>query len=291
MKGLDIKEKDGMIIVGGIRDFNLKHIFECGQCFRWNKEEDNSYTGIAQGKILNIKQEKEKLIFRNTTVEDFYEIWYDYLDLGRDYNQIKTILSEKDPIMQQAIIFGEGIRLLNQDEWETLVSFIISQNRSISIIKKNIETLCQRFGRYIGEYKGKDYYDFPGPEVLAEKCSEDITECKVGYRAQYIARASLSVRDSQALYVLENSSTAEAQSYLLSLFGVGPKVANCVMLFSMKKYESFPIDVWVMRVMKELYGLNNMKEIQEFAEKNFKNYGGFAQQYLFYYAREKGIGK
>ncbi len=291
MKGLDVKEKDGLVVVEGVRDFNLKHTFECGQCFRWSKEEDGSYTGVVRGKILNIKQEREQLIFRNSTREDFYEVWYDYLDLERNYDQIKTILAEKDPIMKRAIMFGEGIRLLNQEEWETLVSFIISQNRSISTIRKNVESLCERYGKYIGKYEGKDYYEFPLPEVLAEKCSDDIAECKVGYRAQYIARAACSIRDSKELYALEKSSTADAQGFLLNLFGVGPKVANCVMLFSMKKHESFPVDVWVMRVMKELYGLNNIKEIQEFAEKSFKQYGGFAQQYLFYYARENGIGK
>ncbi len=292
MKGLDIREKDGAVIVEGIRDFDLKQTFECGQCFRWNRETDGSYTGVVFGRILNIKQENQLWIFSNTTIEDFYEFWFEYFDLNRDYNEIKTKLSQNDPTINKAIWFGEGIRILKQDEWETLISFILSQNRSIPIIKKNIEALCLKYGNFIEKYRGRDYYSFPSPERLSEANAQDIGRCKVGYRAKYIEKTAKVVKESkEELYSLNKSSLEEAQQYLLSLFGVGPKVAHCIMLFSMQKYESFPVDVWIMKIMKELYGLNNIQTIQEYALKSYNQYGGFAQQYLFYYAREKGIGK
>lgn len=291
MNSIDMLEKDGQVIVAGIKDFNLKHIFECGQCFRWNKEKNDSYTGVAMGSVINIKQENGKLIVENTTIEDFKNIWFDYFDLNRDYSAVKALLAKNDPIMARAVKFGNGIRILNQDEWEILISFIISQNRNIPIIKQNIEKLCKKYGSYIENYKGKNYYDFPSPETLSRTTTEEIEACKVGYRAKYIQKVAQCIADDKSIYGFQDCSLKEAETYLLNLFGVGPKVAHCIMLFSMQGYDSFPIDVWVQRVMKELYGLEDRKKIKEFAQKKFNQYGGFAQQYLFYYARENGIGK
>lgn len=280
-----------IIIVKELDHFNPVHVFECGQCFRWNKEKDNSYTGIAFGKVINVCMEENKLILKNTTEEEFYNIWESYFDLKRDYTAIKNELVKDDHIMKEAIEFGKGIRILNQDEWETVISFILSQNRSIPIIKQNIETLSQKFGRYIGEYHGKDYYEFPSPEKLASVSVEEIMDCKVGYRAKYIKKTACEIASSDQLYHLKQGSDEEAEAYLLGLHGIGPKVANCIMLFSLNKYQRFPIDVWVERVMKELYQLKDTKSITQYVDKNFQSYGGFAQQYLFYYAREKKIGK
>lgn len=291
METLIVKEKDGLVIVEGVKDFDLTHIFECGQCFRWNRESDGGYTGAAHGKVIHIKQDNERVILENTTIDDFNNLWYDYFDLDRDYGIIKKTISNNDEIMQEAVKFGSGIRLLNQDEWEILISFIISQNRSIPIIKQNIEFLSKQYGKYIGSFRGNDYYDFPAAETLAAKSCEDIKSCKVGYRAPYIQKVAQTIANDKFIYELKNRSITEAADYLLGLFGVGPKVAHCIMLFSMKKYESFPIDVWVQRVMKELYGLENAKQINEFAKEKFGEYGGFAQQYLFYYARSHNIGK
>lgn len=291
MNELKVNYKNGIITVDDITDFDVKHIFECGQCFRWNRESDGSYTGAAFGRIINVNQQDNQLVIENSSIEDFNNIWVDYFDLNRNYHEIKRVLSENDTIMMEAVEFGKGIRLLNQDEWETLISFILSQNRSIPIIKQNIEALCKKYGNNIGSYKGKDYYDFPSAEILAAVSPEEIAECRVGYRAPYIVKTAQMVCNNKILYNIKNLSVREAEEYLLSLSGVGPKVAHCIMLFSMKKYDSFPVDVWVQRVMKELYGLKTQKETTLFAKNKFKGYGGFAQQYLFYYAREKGIGK
>ncbi len=288
-----IREDNNKIIIENIDHFEPKHIFECGQCFRWNEEKDGSYTGVAYNKVINVKKEDDSVIFSNTNKQDFNNIWYNYFDLKRDYGQIKSRLS-KDPIVEKGIHFGYGIRILNQDPWETLISFITSANNRISMIKKAIETISERYGEYIGDYYGKKYYSFPTSDKLENLSIEEIKDCRTGFRAKYIANAAKVVSSKQIdIYDLECLSTEDARKQLLLFSGVGRKVSDCIMLFSMKKQDAFPIDVWVKRVMEHFYFKNDTKleDIQKFAQNKFGEYAGFAQQYLFYYARELGIGR
>ncbi|MBQ4339484.1 MAG: 8-oxoguanine DNA glycosylase [Firmicutes bacterium] len=295
-----IREENNSVSVYGVRDFELKDIFECGQCFRWNEKEDGSYSGVAFGKAVNVSflkdldDEEGTLVIKNCTEEDFNNIWKKYFDLERDYGGIKQTLTLDDEVMRTAVDYGRGIRLLNQDEWETLISFILSQNRNIPLIKKSVEEICRRYGQQIKDEEGNVCYAFPTPEALAKVPVEEFEECKLGYRAKYVAETSRVVaREPEKLYKMTKASYKEAFDYLNGLCGVGPKVANCILLFSMEKYSSFPIDVWVRRLMSVLYGTdeNDLKEIREYSDKNFGDLGGFAQQYLFYYARENNIGK
>jgi len=291
-------EKNNKIFVKeGIKDFNLTHIFDCGQCFRWNKEDDGSYTGVAFGKAVNMAFVPEyegsctgSLVIEGADEADFENIWKKYLDLERDYGKIKEELAKGDKVVAEAITSGEGIRLLNQDNWETLISFIISQNNNIPRIKKCIENLSMEFGVELPEYRGQKRFAFPTFERLAQVSEEDLAPIKLGYRARYIVETAKAVAKDQGktLYSLSQIPTKEAYEYLTSLCGVGPKVANCILLFAMEKYASFPIDVWVRRVMSRLYGIeeNNIKAMAKFAEDTFGEYGGFAQQYLFYHIRE-----
>lgn len=289
------------VIRENIKDFHLDHIFDCGQAFRWEKQEDGSYTGIAGGHIANIQfepyEEKGtagKLILSNVTEEEFEDFWRNYLDLERDYGSIKKRLAE-DTVMKTAISYGDGIRLLQQEPWETLLSFIISQNNHIPRIKKCIETLSSNFGECAGSYEGRDYYSLPSPEVLAALTEEDLAVCRLGYRAKYLIETAKKVCE-EGVEVLNSISGPETTSqkayeYITGFHGVGPKVANCIMLFALNKYDSFPLDVWMKRVMQEEYGLTSPKEMAAFAAQNFGEYGGFAQQYLFYYVREKNNDK
>lgn len=281
-----------------VRDFHPDHIFDCGQAFRWEREEDGSYTGIAGDHIANIQFRPQsegasqgELVISNTTEEEFEGFWKGYLDLDRDYGKIKTCLSEKDSLIKDAIVHGSGIRLLRQEPWETLLSFLISQNNHIPRIKKCINSLCENFGQKAGSFRGRTYYSFPQPEDLAGLEPEDLDVCKLGYRAKYIigtARQVLGDGVEQLKAMGEPGvSSEQAFDYVTHFCGVGPKVANCILLFSMGKYNSFPVDVWVKKVMKELYSLESPKDIADFAEHTFGEYGGFAQQYLFYYIREK----
>ena len=289
------------VIREGVRDFHLDHIFDCGQAFRWEKQDDGSYTGIAGGRIANIQFEPSepggaagKLVISNVTEQEFEEFWRHYLDLDRDYAAIKAQLGA-DPVMKTAIGYGEGIRLLQQEPWETLLSFIISQNNHIPRIKKCIETLSIEFGECAGEYGGRKYYSLPAPEVLASLTEEDLAVCRLGYRAKYLIETAKKVCE-EGLSVLDGvagseTTSQEAYEYITGFHGVGPKVANCIMLFALGKYDSFPLDVWMKRVMEEEYGLTSPKEMATFAAENFGEFGGFAQQYLVYYVREKNNEK
>ena len=285
------------IVRENIMDFHLDHIFDCGQAFRWEKQEDGSYTGAAGGRIANIQFDPDEengtcgtLIINNASDEDFDNFWKEYLDLNRDYGEIKKVLG-KDPVMANAITYGEGIRLLQHEPWETLLSFIISQNNHIPRIKKCIESLSENFGEKIGVYNGREYYSLPSPEKLASLTEEDLGICRLGYRAKYLIATAKKVCE-EGIDSLNNAagshvSSKEAYEYITGFTGVGPKVANCIMLFALGKYDSFPLDVWMKRVMEEAYGLASPKEVADFAAQNFGEYGGFAQQYLFYYIRER----
>ena len=283
-------EEKNRVIIQGAKDFQLDHIFDNGQCFRWNKEPDGSYTGIAYGKIANIQRNDDTIVLNNVTLNDYNLIWKEYLDLERDYGALKTLLSKKDPAMKTAISYGYGMRILRQEKWETLVSFIISQNNNIPRIKKCVEGLCAVHGNPAGTYKGRTFYAFPTAEKLAGLSAEELDTCKLGYRAKYIVATAkqVSADGGKTLERMGEVSADEANEYLVSLSGVGPKVANCVSLFSMGKYSSFPLDVWIKRVMNQVYHIEegNVKKMQEYASRHFGEYGGIAQQYLFYYTRE-----
>lgn len=286
------------VVRAHVKDFCLEHIFECGQAFRWEPQADGSYTGIAGRNIANLRFVSDApgscegtLTLSNVSKKEFETFWKVYLDLERDYGAIKTYLSGHDPVIRRAIAAGEGIRILRQDKWETLLSFIISQNNNIPRIKKCIEALCREFGSLAGEYEGRAYYAFPEPETLAALEPEDLADCRLGYRAKYLVETARKVvgdgRERLEWTGTPACSPPEAFEYVTDFCGVGPKVANCILLFSMGRYNSFPVDVWVKKVMKELYGLESPKEIGAFAQKTFGRYGGFAQQYLFYYIRER----
>lgn len=290
----NIIEKEDKIILKSMSDFEPKHIFECGQAFRWKVEEDESYTAVHRGRVINVKREGEDIVFSNTNIQDFENIWFDYFDLGRDYCKIKKELS-KDPILSKAIEFGQGIRILNQDPYETIISFIISANNQIPRIKKSIELISKSFGEYICTYKGSEYYSFPEPNVLANVDADELERnYKVGFRAKYIISSSKMILDGEVnLNSIRDIPTEMAGEILMKLPGVGPKVSSCILLFAFDKSDAFPVDVWVKRVMEHFYLKKDtkLKDISAFANEKFGNLAGFAQQYLFYYARELGIGK
>lgn len=286
---MKVTEENSRVVIEGVKDFCPDHTFDNGQCFRWNREADGSYTGVAFGRVANIGYSGENLILNNVLPGEYLAVWKDYLDLGRDYGAIKRMLAEKDPAMRNAVAYGGGMRILQQDKWETLISFILSQNNNIARIKKCVEGLCTAHGKPVGSYKGRIYYAFPTPEELAGLKPEELEICRLGYRAKYIVETAkqVSADGGKTLYGLDKAPAEEAYEYLLSLSGVGPKVANCIMLFSMGKYESFPLDVWIKRVMHQVYHIEegNVKKMREYAAAHFGGYGGIAQQYLFYYAR------
>ena len=275
--------------IENIKSFELADIFDCGQCFRWNKQEDGSYTGIFRKNVINVQKQKNTIIFKGICDGEIKEIVEDYFDLKRNYEEIKNKLSQIDENVKTSIEYGQGIRILNQDLWEMIISYIISANNNIPRIKGIIERLSKTYGQEI-EWNGEKYYTFPTPEEL-----KDVTKLGTGFRDIRLYETVHMILDKKVNLeeMQNNSNTLEVREQLLTLSGVGPKVADCILLFStLKRFEVFPIDVWVRRVMNELYIKNedetkvNKKEIEKLAHAKFGNLAGIAQQYLFYWKRE-----
>ncbi|KRQ87654.1 DNA-3-methyladenine glycosylase [Caloramator mitchellensis] len=267
---------------------HLEHIFECGQCFRWNKYEDG-YIGVAGGKVV-YAYEKDDVICLEGAKEEDKNFWWEYFDLGRDYGEIKREL-EKDEILKEAIKYGYGIRILKQEPFETLISFIISANNRIPMIKRAVENISIRFGDRI-EFRGMEFYAFPTVEQLARATVGDLEDCGTGFRAPYIAEAVRKIIDEKIdLEEIKKLDTDEAMKKLMEFKGVGPKVADCVLLFSMQKFDAFPVDVWVKKIMQKFYLAPDvsLNKIRQFGKNKFGDLAGFAQQYLFYYARENKV--
>lgn len=281
------------IVLSEYESFVISQTLECGQCFRFVNIGEENYVVIAFGKILNIYQDGASIVFKNTSEDEFKNIWINYFDLDRNYNDIKLRISENDEILQKAVEYAPGIRILNQDRFECLISFIISQNNRIPMIKKVINNISEKYGKYIGSVEGADYYAFPSPEELASADEAGLMECRTGFRAKYIMDAVYKVIHGEINLQSDNMDTDELREMLMSIKGVGPKVADCTMMFSFGRCETFPTDVWVKRIMSELYfgGREaSVKEIHEKAEECFGEFAGYAQQYLFNYARQFKIG-
>lgn len=290
MKGgtfLEIIETGDGILLKNAEDFEPMHVFECGQCFRWHRQDDGSYRGVAMGRLLTVRKDSSSIMLQGATVQEFNSTWRKYFDLDRDYGQIKSRLAE-DEVLKRAVEFGYGIRILNQDIWETLVSFIISANNRIPRIMRTVESLCACYGER-RKASGAEYYSFPGPGTIASLSEDEVRSCGCGFRAPYIIDAARRVSGGEVdLDGIREMDTVHARKSLMELRGVGPKVADCVLLFSMHKYDAFPVDVWVKRVMEHFYIKEDagLGRIQEYASEKFGNLAGFAQQYLFYYIRE-----
>ena len=273
--------------------FELADVFECGQCFRWNKEENGSYTGVFHKNVINVEKNGDVITFKGVCEGNIEKICTQYFDLERDYSKIRNELSKIDDNLKNSIEYGKGIRILNQDLWETIISFIISANNNIPRIKLIIDRLSKSYGQKI-EWDGKEYYTFPTAEELKNVKVEDFRKLGLGFRDIRLYETTKMVLNKEVdLDNLKNMPTEKAREELLKLSGVGPKVADCILLFSdLKRFDVFPIDVWVRRVMNELYIKKEdetkvtKKEIQAIADSKFGNLQGLAQQYLFYWKRE-----
>ena len=281
-------------VLKNVDSFELKDIFDCGQCFRWNIEEDGSYTGVFGNNVLNVKKENDVVTFEGIFEGDIKKTVEYYFDLKRDYTQIKNKLSKIDDNMKTSIEYGSGIRILNQDLWETIISFIISANNNIPRIKGIIERLSKKYGKEL-EYKNKKYYSFPTVEELKNVSVQEYRNLGLGFRDIRLYETTKMISNGEVgLKKLRNNpNTQEVREQLLTLSGVGPKVADCILLFSdLKRLEVFPIDVWVRRVMNDLYIKQedetkvSKKQIEKLATEKFGNLAGIAQQYLFYWRRE-----
>ena len=280
-------------ILKDAKSFEPNHVFDCGQCFRWEKQRDGSYTGIFNNNVLNVNKIDNDIIFKVICENNIKEVCTEYFDLARNYEDIKLELSKVDDNLKKSIDYGEGIRILNQDLWETIISFIISANNNIPRIKGIINRLSEKFGSKI-EWNGDTYYTFPTVQQLARASVQDLRSLGLGFRDVRVYETTKMILNKEVdLDKMYEEDTSKVKESLLTLSGVGPKVADCILLFSkLKRFDVFPIDVWVRRVMNELYIKNedetkvSKKEIENLAKEKYGNLEGIAQQYLFYWKRE-----
>lgn len=286
--------KEQEVVLKNIDEFNPVHIFECGQCFRWDRNIDGSYTGVFGNCVANVKKEDDNIVIRGIADGSLEEKVNNYFDLDRDYKKIKLELSKIDDHLKESIQYGEGIRLLNQDLWETIISFIISANNNIPRIKGIIKRISEKYGNEI-IWNGEKYYTFPTTEELSKASIEDLRKLGLGFRDVRVYETTKIILEKKLdLEELHNEKDSmKVREKLLLLSGVGPKVADCILLFStLKRLEVFPIDVWVRRVMNELYIKNedenkvSKKLIEKLAKEKYGDLAGLAQQYLFYWKRE-----
>lgn len=285
---------EGFCKITELDEFDPKDIFTCGQAFRWYEEEDASFTFITHGKVANVNKIGDEIILKGVDESSFSEIFYDYFDLSRDYKKVMEELA-KDEVMKKATDYGKGIRILNQDKFETIISFIISANNQIPRIKKAIEKISEMYGKYLGEDDNRKYYSFPSPKELSMARPEDLREfARVGFRDKRIVETAKLIDSGQvSISEIEEMDLEDARRALKVLPGVGPKVADCILLFAFDRKESFPVDVWIKRVMEELY-LKEVTPKSKIALRGREVFGknaGFANQYLFYYGRENKLGK
>ncbi len=285
--------KEQELKIENVNSFNLTHIFECGQCFRWNKNKDMSYTGIVGKNVINISKINNDVYVKSFGEDDLETLFNTYFDMNTDYEKIKNKLRKIDRFMEESIKYGDGIRLLNQDLWETIISFIISANNNIPRIKGIIERICKRYGNKI-VWNGIEYYSFPTPEQLGKANIQDLRILGLGFRDVRVYETTKMVINGEIDFdkLHKEKDTQIVRDELLKLPGVGPKVGDCILLFStLKRLDVFPIDVWVRRVMNELYIHNedenkvNKKLVLKIANEKFGNLCGIAQQYLFYWKR------
>ncbi|WMJ23049.1 DNA glycosylase [Paludicola sp. MB14-C6] len=254
-------------------DLHIVNTLDCGQCFRWRKQEDNKMTGVVFDRVLTLKQTDDEVIFYNTTIKEFNDIWKAYFDLDTDYQSIKKRLMCDQPL-KASIEYAKGLRILKQDSFEALCSFIISQNNNIPRIKSTIEKLCERYGNQLSE----TVYAFPTASVLSQLEKKDLQGLSLGYRDEYLLDCAKKVQSGQIkLEQVGSLPIDEARAELRTIKGVGPKVAECALLFGFYKVEAFPIDTWIKKVLSYYYTDGFPKEFSEIA--------GIAQQYLFHYIR------
>ena len=281
-------------VLENVTSFEPKHIFECGQCFRWNENDNGSYTGIVGNNVINVEKVDNNIIFKSFGADNLEKLVINYFDLNRNYEEIKRKLSLVDEYLANSIKYGSGIRILNQDLWETIISFIISANNNIPRIKTIINRMSKKYGNKI-VWNDREYYTFPSIESLSKASVDDLRGLGLGFRDVRIYETTKKILNKEVdlSKIHEEKDTKKVRDTLLTLSGVGPKVADCILLFStLKRFDVFPIDVWVRRVMNDLYIKNadetkvNKKEIEKLAKEKYGNLEGIAQQYLFYWKRD-----
>lgn len=274
-----------------INNFSLDNTFLNGQCFRWNKTDNNAYIGIVKDKVFEIKQIDDSIYRIYNADENERTFFENYLDINNNYSQIEYYVYNYDDILKKSVIFGSGMHLLKQDVWETTISFILSIQKNIPAIKKTIEHLSMLYGKEI-KYNGNIYYTFPTADILKDVNIEDVMQSKCGFRAKGVLDAARKIYLKEVdLNNLSCLADDLARAELKKICGIGEKVADCILLFSLSRYNCCPVDTWVKAGLDYFYNAfkTSESEYRNFAYEKWKEKTGFAQQYLFHYLRNNYV--
>ncbi len=256
-------------------DLDLGKIKESGQAFRISVDDKGVYRFITGGNVLYISKAGKDVYEISCTKDKWDSLWHDYFDLDRNYSGLRDELRGKNKYIDECMEYGKGIRILRQDPFEMLITFIISQRKNIPAISASVEKLCERFGKKISS-EGDYIYLFPTPEALSQAKDEELRACSLGYRAPYVASAARMVSEGELdLDALHCMSDEEVFDNLIKVFGVGKKVANCICLFAYARAGMVPVDVWIGRAIEERFGGESPFD-------DFGEYAGIIQQYVFY---------
>ena len=267
----------GVLIRVSQENFDIGAIADSGQCFRMNRTGPDTWHAVAGRECLTIETQEDGSVRLWCPEERYRNFWHPYFDLSADYGRFLRAVPVSDGYLTTAVRSGSGIRILRQDPWEVLISFLISQQKNIPAIKRSVELLSRRYGEPLGE----DFYAFPTPEVLAGVSEEALLACSLGYRAKYVRSVARAVADGKAdLEAFRSQDDASLLASLMQLYGVGIKVAHCVMLFGFHRMAAFPRDVWINRVLQTQYPGG-------FPLERYDGFAGVIQQYMFYYARTR----
>ena len=269
------------------KPFKFDNTITCGQIFRYIKNEDYSYDIILKDRVINVFVKNDYLYASSNNDQDLKKIIINYFDLENDYESINKYLIKNDEKIKDAVIFSDGFKIIRQDPFETLISYIISANNGVPQITNALNNIAKKYGKKV-MFNNKEYYLFPDYKDLKDVKIEEFRNCKVGFRDKYIKSIIDKLNNNEIS--LEESFKLNTNDALLKLMenkGIGMKVASCILLFSYQKYDVFPVDTWVKKVMKRKYNIEGEKKIREFAKEKYDKYSGIAIQYMFNYGRNK----
>lgn len=275
-----------MIKIKLANKFNLDDTITCGQIFRFTKEDDGSYTIILKDRVINVYEKDNYLYVSSNNENNLEKVIINYFDLDNDYDAMNKCLVNDNKLID-AIEFSKGLKMIRQDPFETVIEYIISANNGVPGITNSLNLLAQNYGKKV-TFNNKEYFLFPSFKDLEDVSLEDYRNCKVGFRDKYLKEMVERLNNNDFnLDELYELNTNDAMNKLMENKGIGPKVSSCILLFAYQKYDVFPIDTWVKKIMEKDYNIVGVKNIEAFASKMYGKYSGIAIQYLFNYSRNK----
>lgn len=270
-----------------VDNFNLRDTVTCGQIFRFEELDDNSFDIILSDRVINIKQEENNIIVNSNNMNNIEKVIKNYFDLDYDYESINKKILEIDKSNKEIINRCKGLKMINEPKFEVIISYILSSNNRVPQIKNALDNISKTYGKKV-IFNNKEYYLFPTLEEISVCDLDTLRSCKTGFRDKYIYEFVNKVINKEFdINLIDNMNSEDALNYLMSLSGVGEKVASCILLFGYHRFDVFPIDTWVKKYMKDKYNIEGVNNIRKFTNDKYQELSGIVIQYMFHYKRNK----